>query len=76
MKLTRLSLFIFVFSNIETSVAEKLAVNFNPDFLIFSDGKAGVQLLGRYDYSYWQADGQHGSLTMLDYFYASSVPHA
>lgn len=40
MKLTRLSLFIFVFLNIETSVAEELAVNFNPDFLIFSDGKS------------------------------------
>ncbi|MFV8761823.1 fimbria/pilus outer membrane usher protein [Yersinia enterocolitica] len=39
MKLTRLALLIFFFSNIETSVAEELALKFNPDFLIFSDGK-------------------------------------
>lgn len=39
MKLTPLALLIFFFSNVETSVAEELALNFDPDFLIFSDGK-------------------------------------
>ena len=53
-KLIHLPLFIIFFTNIKTSIAEESGVNFNSDFLIFSDGSNASFI----DLSYLnQADG-------------------
>ncbi|HAZ3643133.1 TPA: fimbrial biogenesis outer membrane usher protein [Escherichia coli] len=53
-KLIHLPLFIIFFTNIKTSIAEESGVNFNSDFLIFSDGSNASSI----DLSYLnQADG-------------------
>lgn len=53
-KLIHLPLFIIFFINIKTSIAEESDVNFNSDFLIYSDGSNTSSI----DLSYLnQADG-------------------
>ena len=62
MKLIHLPLVIILFINIKTSIAEESGVNFNSDFLIYSDGSNASSI----DLSYLnQADGIQPEIILL-----------